>query len=107
MDSIEDLTTDDALVDIMVNTRKTIMKCKKQPDEISVHESSRNLENANLTTVTINDRLTFMSNNNRITNQLISRKNSYLVTNKVFDPKENTENQISTDAETHKPKKNT
>ena len=55
MDSIEDLTAVNALDDIIINAIKTIRKNK----------------------ININERLTSMSNNNRITNG----KNSYFVTN--------------------------
>ena len=45
------------------------------------NQMNMNLENANLTKITINERLTSISNNNHITNKLTNGKNSYLVTN--------------------------
>ena len=68
MDSIEDLTTVNVLGDIIINAINTITKTKKRPDETSIYEFlNKSLENANLTKITINERLTSMSNNNRIT----------------------------------------
>ena len=47
-----------------------------------------------------------MSNNNRITNKLTNRKNSYFVTNnESSEPKEDIEKQLLTDIETPLPKK--
>ena len=58
MDSIEDLTAVNVLDDIIVNAINTIRKNKKRPDETSVYEFlNKNLENANLKKITINERL--------------------------------------------------
>ena len=58
------------------------MKNKKPSDETSIFEFlNKNFENANLTRITINERLTFISNNNRITNKLTNGENYYFVTN--------------------------
>ena len=57
MDSIEDLTAVNVLDDIIVNAISTIKKNKKRPDETSVYEFlNKNLENANLKKITINER---------------------------------------------------
>ena len=65
-----------------------------------------NLENANLTKVTINERLSSISNNNHIINKLTNGKNSYLVTNnESSEPKEDIEKQRLTDIETPPSKK--
>ena len=77
MDSIEDLTAVNALGDIIINAINTIRKNKNRPDETSIYEFlNKNLENANVTKIAINERLTSMSNNNRITNKLTNGKNS-------------------------------
>ena len=71
MDSIEDLTAVNVLEDIVINDIDTIRKNKKRPDETSVSEFlNKNLENVNLTKITINERLTSMSNKNPIINKL-------------------------------------
>ena len=58
MDSIEDLRTVHVLDDIIVNAINTVRKNKKRPDETSIDEFlNKNLENANLTKITINERL--------------------------------------------------
>ena len=58
MDSIEDLRTVKVLDDIIVNAINTVRKNKKRPDETSIDEFlNKNLENANLTKITINERL--------------------------------------------------
>ena len=55
MDSIEYLTADNVLDDIVINGINTIRKNKKRLDETSISEFLRkNLENANLTKITIN-----------------------------------------------------
>ena len=55
MDSIENLTADNVLDDIVINGINTIRKNKKRLDETSIPEFLRkNLENANLTKITIN-----------------------------------------------------
>ena len=107
MDSIEDLTAVNVLDDIIINAINTIRKNKKRPDETSIYEFlNKNLENVDLTKVTINERVTSMSNNNRITNKLTSGKNSYFVTNnESSEPKEDIEKQLLTDTETPPPKK--
>ena len=107
MDSIEDLTAVKVLDDIITNAINTIRKNKKQPDETSIYEFlNKNLENAKLTKIAINERLTSMSNNNRITNKLTYGKNSYFVTNKESsEPKEDIEKQLLTDIEMPPPKK--
>ena len=65
----------------MIKAINTIREYK-QSDETSTHEFlNKNLENANLTKLTINEWLTFMSNNNRIRSKLTNGKNSYFVTN--------------------------
>ena len=67
MDSIEDLTALNVLDDKIINAINIIRKNKKRPDETSIYEFfNKNLENANLTKITINDRPTSMSNNNRV-----------------------------------------
>ena len=56
MDSIEDLTAFNILDDITFNDLNTIRKNKKRPDEISIYEFlNKNLENANLAKVTMNN----------------------------------------------------
>ena len=71
INSIEDLTAVDVLEDI-INVINTFKKNKKRPDETTIYQFlNKNLENTDLTKIIINDRLTFMSNNNRITNKLI------------------------------------
>ena len=71
INSIEDLTAVDVLEDI-INAINTFKKNKKRPDETTIYQFlNKNLENTDLTKIVINDRLTFMSNNNRITNKLI------------------------------------
>ena len=56
--------------------------------------------------MTIKERRTFMSNNNRITNKINNRKIFYCLTNnESSEPKENIENQILTDTEASTPKK--
>ena len=107
MDSIEDLTAVNILDDIIINAINTIRKNKKRPDETSIYEFlNKNLENANPTKITINERLTSMSNNNRITNKLTNGKKSYFVTNNESpEAKEDIEKQLLTDIETPPPKK--
>ena len=107
MDSIEDLTAGNLLDDIIINAINTITKIKKRPDETSIYEFlNKNIENANLTKRTIYERLTSMSNNNRITNKITNGKNSYFVTNnESSEPKEDIEKQLLTDVETPPPKK--
>ena len=107
MDSIEDLTAVNVLDDIIINAINTIRKNKTRPDETSIYELfNKNLENTNLTKITINERLTSMSNNNRIINQLTNVKNFYFVTNnESTEPKEGIEKQLLTDIETPPPKK--
>ena len=59
MDSIEDLTAADVLGGIIFNAINTFKKNKKRPDEIPICEFlNKNLENANLAKIIINDRLT-------------------------------------------------
>ena len=78
MDSIEDLMAVNMLDDIIIDAINTIRKNKKRPIETSIYEClNKNLENANLTKTTINDRLTSVLNNIRITNKLTNGKNSY------------------------------
>ena len=75
MDSIEDLTAVSVPDDIIVNAINTIRKNKKQPEETSIYESlNKNPENGNLTKIAVNERLTSMSKNNRITDKLTSGK---------------------------------
>ena len=107
MDSIEDLTAVYALEDIIINAINTIRKNKKQPDETSIYAFlNKNLENANLTKITINERITSMLNNNHITIKLTSWKDSYFKTNnETSEPKEDIEKQLLTDIETPPPKK--
>ena len=107
MDSIEDLTAVNVLDDIIINAINTIRKNEKRPDETSIYEFlNKNLENANLTKITINERLTSMSNKSRITNKLTNGKNSYFVTNnESSEPKEDVEKQLLTNIETPPPKK--
>ena len=107
MDSIEDLTAVNILDDIIVNPINTIMKNKKRPDETSIQSFlNKNLENANLTKTTINERLSSMSKKPRITNELSNEKNSYFATNnESIEPKEDIEKQLLTDVETPPPKK--
>ena len=58
MDSIEDLTAVNILGDIIVNRVNTIRKNKKRPDETSIYKYlSKNLENANVTKITIDQLL--------------------------------------------------
>ena len=67
---------------------------------------NKNLENANLTKTTINERLSSMSKKPRITNELSNEKNSYFATNnESIEPKEDIEKQLLTDVETPPPKK--
>ena len=62
---------------------------------------NENLENANVTKTTINERLTSVSKDNRATNG----KNSYFVTNnESIEPNEDIGKQLLTDAETPPPK---
>ena len=107
MDSIEDLTAVNVLDDIIINAINTFRKNKKRPDETSIYEFlNKNLENANLTKITIDERLTSMSNNNRITNKLTNGKNSYFVANnESSEPKGDVEKQLLTNIETPPPKK--
>ena len=107
MDSIEDLTAVNVLEDIVINDIDTIRKNEKRPDETSVSEFlNKNLENVNLTKITINERLTSMSNKNPITNKLTNGKKSYFVRNNAsYEPKEDIEKQLLTDIETPPPKK--
>ena len=107
MDSIEDLTAINVLDDIIINAINTIRKNKKRPDETSIYEFlNKNLENANLTKITINEGLPSISNNNHITNKLTNGKNSYFVTNnESSEPKDDVEKQLLTDIETPPPKK--
>ena len=107
MDSIEDLTAVNVLDDIIINAINTIRKNKKRPDETSIYKFlNKNLENANLTKITIDERLTSMSNNNRVINKLTNGKNYYFVTNnESSEPKEDIENQLLTGIETPPPKK--
>ena len=88
--SIEDLTAANVTDNVIVNAINTIRKSKKQPDETSTYKFlNKNLKNANLTKITIKERLTSMSKNNRITNKLTNGKNSYSVTNnESIEPKE-------------------
>ena len=82
MDSIKDLTAFNVIDDITINAINTIRKYKKRPDETSIYEFlNKNLENANLTKKTINERLSSMSKKNCITNKLTNGKNQYFVTN--------------------------
>ena len=92
MDSIKDLTAVNVLGDITINAISTIRK-NKRPDETSIYEFlNKNLENANLTKKTINERLTSTSKNNCITNKLTNGKNSYFVTNnESIEPKQDIE----------------
>ena len=72
MNSIEDLTAVYVLDDIIINIINTFRKNEKHPGEISIYEFwDKNLKNSNLTKITINDKLTCMSNNH-ITNKLTS-----------------------------------
>ena len=105
MDSIENLTAVNVLDDIILNVTNTIRKNKKRPYETLMYEFlNKNLENADLTKITINERLTSMSNNNRITNKLTNGTNSYFVTeNESSEPKENIEKQLLTEIETPPP----
>ena len=105
MDSIKDLTAADVLDEIIINIH-TITKNKKPPDESSIYEIlNKNHDNANLTKITMNERLTFMSNNNRITNKLNNEKNCYFEKNdESFEQKDNIENQILTGTEMPTPK---
>ena len=58
MDSIEDLTVVNEIDDIIINVINTIRKNKKWPDETSIDKFlNKNLENVNLTKITINERL--------------------------------------------------
>ena len=93
MDSIKDLTAVNVFDDITINAINTIRKNKKRPDETSIYEFlNKNLENANLTKKTINERLTSTSKNNCITNKLTNGKNSYFVTNnESIEPKQDIE----------------
>ena len=97
MDSTEDLTAVNVLDDKMIDAINTIRKNKKRPDETSTYEFLiKNLEKANL-----NERLTSMSNNNRIRNKLTNGKNSYFITNnESSEPNEDIEKQQLTDNET-------
>ena len=97
MDSTEDLAAVNVLDDKMIDAINTIRKNKKRPNETSIYEFLiKNLEKANL-----NERLTSMSNNNRIRNKLTNGKNSYFVTNnKLSEPNEDIEKQQLTDNET-------
>ena len=62
---------------------------------------NENLENANVTKTTINERLTSVSKDNRTTNG----KNPYFVTNnESIEPNEDIGKQLLTDAETPPPK---
>ena len=101
------LTAADLLDDIINNAINSIRKNKKRPDESSIYEFlNKDHANANLTKITINQGITFRSNNNHITNTLNNEKNSYFETNiESYEPKQNTENQILTDTETPTPKK--
>ena len=109
MDSIEDLMAVNILDDITINAINTIRKNKKQPDDTSIDKFlNKNLENANLTKININERLTSMSNENHNTNKLINGNNSCFVTNnESSEPKEDIEKQILTDIEMPRPKKDT
>ena len=107
MDSIEHITADNVLGDVIINAINTVRKNKKQPDETSIYDFlNKSLESANLSKITINKRLTSMSNNNRITNKLTNGKNCYFVTNNESSkPKEDIEKHLLTDIETPPPKK--
>ena len=107
MDSIEHITADNVIGDVIINAINTIRKNKKQPDETSIYDFlNKSLESANLSKIIINKRLTSMSNNNRITNKLTNGKNCYFVTNNESSkPKEDIEKQLLTDIETPPPKK--
>ena len=107
MDSVEDLTAANVIDNIIVNAINTIRKNKKQPDETSTYKFlNKNLKNANLTKITLKERLTSMSKNNRITNKLTNGKNSYSVTNnEPIEPKEDKEKLFLTNVETPPPKK--
>lgn len=81
MDSTEDFT---AVDDTVINAKKTISNIKKGPDETSIYElliRILEMQATLLTKVTINNRLTFMSNKNWITNKLTNIKKSYFATN--------------------------
>ena len=88
------------------NVINTIRKNKKRPDKTSIYEFlNKNLENANLTKITINKRLTSMSNNNGITKKLTNGKISYSATNNESSkPNEVGENHLLTNIETLPPK---
>ena len=78
MDSIEDLIAANVLDDIIINAINTIWKNKKRPDKTLIHELlKKKLKNANLTKITMNDRITFMSSNNCIANNLRQTKEKY------------------------------
>ena len=82
MDSIRNLTAVNVLDDIIITVINTIRKNKKRPDETSVYEFlNKNLENANLPNININERLTSTLNNNCITNKLTNGK-KFLLCNK-------------------------
>ena len=75
MDSIRNLTAVNVLDDIITTVINTIRKNKKRPDETSVYEFlNKNLENANLPKININERLISTSNNSCITNKLTNGK---------------------------------
>ena len=58
MDSIEDLTLVNEIDDIIINVINTNSKNKKRLDETSIYKFlNKNLENVNLTKITINERL--------------------------------------------------
>ena len=58
MDSIEDLMAVNILDNIIVNRVNTIRKNKKRPDETSIYKYlSKNLENTNVTKITIDQLL--------------------------------------------------
>ena len=78
-DSIEYLTEVDVLGDAIIIAIYTGRKSKKRPDESIYEFFNKNFENANLKKINVNNRLTFMPNNIRITNNSINGKNSYFV----------------------------
>ena len=107
MDSIKDLTAFNVLDDITIDAINTIRKYEKRPDETSIYKFlNKNLENANLTKKTINERLSSMSKKNCITNKFTNGKNQYFVTNnESVEQKGDIEKKVLTDTETPPPKK--
>ena len=78
-DSIEYLTEVDVLGDAIIIAIYTVRKSKKRPDESIYEFFNKSFENANLKKINVNNRLTFMPNNIRITNNSINGNNSYFV----------------------------